>query len=138
MSFRLRVTLLAGAAVAIAVVVASAALVYVVVRHQLLGEVDSSLVNRAPVTSPSTPGPSRRIVPLGPRASLGEPSTLLQVLASDGSGAVVTLPGQDRAEKLAGSGGHPFFMERPRRGRARPRLRGTDRRTGSPSRWRGR
>ena len=46
MSFRLRVTLLAAAAVALAVA-ASAAVVYVVVRHQLLGEVDSSLVSRA-------------------------------------------------------------------------------------------
>ena len=46
MSFRLRVTLLAAAAVA-AAVAASAAVVYVVVRHQLLGEVDSSLVSRA-------------------------------------------------------------------------------------------
>src|SRR5206468_4338321 len=46
MSFRLRVTLLATAAVAIAVVAASA-VVYVVVRHQLLGEVDSSLSSRA-------------------------------------------------------------------------------------------
>ena len=46
LSFRLRVALLAGAALAIAVVAASG-IVYVVVRHQLLGEIDSSLVNRA-------------------------------------------------------------------------------------------
>jgi len=107
-SFRLRVTLLAGAAVAIAVVVASG-LVYVVVRHQLLGEVDSSLVNRARDFA-EHPGPVPGIVPLGPRASLGGPPTYLQVVAADGSGAVVTLPGQDRAERLAASGGRPFFI----------------------------
>ncbi|HEY3021773.1 MAG TPA: hypothetical protein VGJ32_16360, partial [Solirubrobacteraceae bacterium] len=79
MSFRLRVTLLATAAVAIAVVAASG-VVYVVVRHQLLGEVDSSLVNRARefVQHPG-PGPDIGIVPLGPRASLSGPPTVLQV-----------------------------------------------------------
>jgi two-component system sensor histidine kinase MprB len=109
LSFRLRVTLLAGAAVAIAVVVASG-LVYVVVRHQLLGEVDSSLVNRARDFS-EHPGPVPGIVPLGPRASLGGPPTYLQVVAADGSGAVVALPGQKQAQKLAASGGRPFFAD---------------------------
>ena len=72
MSFRLRVTLLAAAAVAIAVA-GSAAVVYVVVRHQLLGEVDSSLVSRARefVEHPG-PGFAPGYVRLGPRrASAG-------------------------------------------------------------------
>jgi two-component system sensor histidine kinase MprB len=111
MSFRLRVALLAGAAVAIAVVAASG-VVYVVVRHQLLGEVDSSLVNRAR-DFVQRPGPGREfgIVPLGPRANLGGPPTLLQAIGANGEGAAVRLPGLDRAEQIAAEGGQPFFSE---------------------------
>ena len=65
MSFRVRVTLLATAAVAIAAVAASA-VVYVVVRHQLLGEVDTSLVSRAREFL-RRPGPVPGVVTLGPR-----------------------------------------------------------------------
>jgi two-component system sensor histidine kinase MprB len=113
MSFRLRVTLLATAAVAIAVVAASG-VVYVVVRHQLLGEVDSSLVNRARdiVEHPGPgPGPGIGIVPPGPRASLGGPPTYLQVIRSDGEGAAVKLPGVKEAEAIAESGGRGFFSD---------------------------
>jgi two-component system sensor histidine kinase MprB len=111
MSFRLRVTVLATAAVAIAVAAASG-VVYVVVRHQLLGEVDTSLVNSAQDFI-ERPGPGRAfgIVPLGPRASLGGPPTYLQVISATGEGAAVALPGAHKAEQLAGSGGHPFFSE---------------------------
>jgi two-component system, OmpR family, sensor histidine kinase MprB len=111
MSFRLRVALLAGAAVAIAVVIASGA-VYVVVRHQLLSEVDQSLVSRARdfVHHPG-PGQEFGIVPLGPRANLGGPPTLLQVISANGEGAAVRLPGLDRAEQIAAHGGRPFFSE---------------------------
>jgi two-component system sensor histidine kinase MprB len=110
-SFRLRVTLLATAAVAIAVAAASG-VVYVVVRHQLLGEVDQSLVNRARdfVEHPG-PGPEFGIVPLGPRQNLGGPPTYLQVISSAGEGAAVSLPGIKDAERLAGKGGRPFFSE---------------------------
>jgi two-component system sensor histidine kinase MprB len=109
MSFRLRVTLLATAAVAIAVVAASG-VVYVVVRHQLLGEVDRSLINRARDFA-NHPGPVPGIVPLGPRASLGGPPTYLQVVAADGSGAAVELPGIERAEEIALKNGTPFFSD---------------------------
>jgi two-component system sensor histidine kinase MprB len=111
LSFRLRVTLLATAAVAVAVVAASA-VVYVVVRHQLLGEVDSSLVSRAR-DFVRRPGPAFElgVVPLGPRANLGGPPTYLQVIRSDGEGALVKLPGQQQAQQLAGSGGRGFFSE---------------------------
>jgi two-component system sensor histidine kinase MprB len=111
MSFRLRVTLLATVAVAVAVVAASG-VVYVVVRHQLLGEVDTSLVNRARdfVEHPG-PGPGIGIVPLGPRASLGGPPTYVQVIRSDGEGAVVKLPGVKQAEDIAQSGGRGFFSD---------------------------
>src|SRR3989442_9869903 len=113
MSFRLRVTLLATAAVAVAVVAASG-VVYVVVRHQLLGEVDTSLVNRARdfVQRPG-PGPGLGIVPLGPRASLGGPPTYLQVIRSNGEGEAVSLPGGGRAGGLASSGGRGVFSDGP-------------------------
>ena len=113
MSFRLRVTLLATAAVAIAVVAASG-VVYVVVRHQLRGEVDSSLVARAHdfVEHPGPgPGYGPGIVQLGPRQSFGTPSTLVQVIRADGAGAVVRLPDLRRTERLASGGGRPFFSE---------------------------
>ncbi len=109
MSFRLRVTLLATAAVAIAVVAASG-VVYIVVRHQLLGEVDSSLVDRAREFA-RRPGPGIGVVPLGPRSNLGGPPTYLQVVQSDGQGAAVALPGIERAEALAAGGGRPFFSD---------------------------
>jgi len=112
-SFRLRVTLLAAAAVAIAVA-ASAAVVYVVVRHQLLGEVDSSLVTRVRefVEHPG-PGPGFEpgYVRLGPQASVSGTPTYLQVIASTGQGAAVMLPGLDRAKELAAQGGRPFYTD---------------------------
>jgi two-component system sensor histidine kinase MprB len=111
MSFRLRVTLLAAAAVAAAVAV-SAAVVYVAVRHQLLGEVDSSLAARARdfVQHPG-PGSELGYVQLGPRAPLGGPPTYLQVIDSTGRGAQAELPGLERAKKLAASGGKPFYTD---------------------------
>jgi two-component system sensor histidine kinase MprB len=111
MSFRLRVTLLAAAAVA-AAVAASAAVVYVVVRHQLLGEVDSSLVSRAhSFMEHPPPGFEVGYVQLGPQASLGGSPTVLQVIDSTGQGAAFDLPGLDRAQRLAGTGGKPFFTD---------------------------
>jgi two-component system, OmpR family, sensor histidine kinase MprB len=111
MSFRLRVTLLAAAAVAMAVAAASA-VVYVVVRHQLLGEVDSSLIGRAhDIQEHPGGGYGPGIVPFGPRQSLGGPPTYAQVISSSGAGAAVKLPGLEQAEKLADGVGRPFFAE---------------------------
>ncbi len=109
MSFRVRVTLLATAAVAIAVVAASA-VVYVVVRHQLRGEVDTSLVTRAREFV-RRPGPVPGVVTLGPRANLGGPPTYLQVITSDGTGAAVNLPGLKEAKRLAARGGNGFYTD---------------------------
>jgi two-component system sensor histidine kinase MprB len=109
LSFRLRVTVLATAAVAIAVVAASA-VVYVVVRHQVLGEVNSSLVNSAHQIA-RRPGPVPGSVQLGPRANLGGPPTYAQLIQADGAGAQVDLPGQREAERLARRGGQSFFSQ---------------------------
>jgi two-component system, OmpR family, sensor histidine kinase MprB len=109
MSFRLRVTLLAAAAVA-AAIAGSAAGVYVVVRHQLLGEIDSSLAGRAhDFVEHPPPGFELGYVQIGPR--LGGPPTYQQVIDSSGRGAALDLPGMDRAKKLASSGGKPFYSE---------------------------
>jgi two-component system, OmpR family, sensor histidine kinase MprB len=110
-SIRLRITLLAAAAVAVAVA-GSAAVVYVVVRHQLLGEIDSSLVApaRGFVEHPP-PGVELGYVQLGPRAGLGGPPTYQQLIDASGRGAAVDLPGLDRAKKLAASGGKPFYTD---------------------------
>ena len=109
MSFRLRVTMLATVAVAVAVVAASG-VVYVVVRHQLRGEVDTSLVNRARDFA-RRPGPDIGFIQPGPRASLAGSPTYLQVIRSDGEGAFFDLPGLKDAERLAGAGGAPFFSD---------------------------
>jgi two-component system, OmpR family, sensor histidine kinase MprB len=111
MSFRLRVTLLAATAVAVAVA-GSAAVVYVVVRHQLLGELDSSLAGRVRqfVEHPG-PGSDLGYVRLGPQAPLGGPLTYAQVIDSTGRGARVDLPGLDRAKTLAETGGRPFYTD---------------------------
>ena len=111
MSFRLRVTLLAAAAVAIAVA-GSAAVVYVVVRHQLLGEVDSSLISRVRdfVEHPG-PGFAPGYVRLGPQASVSGPPVVLQVIASNGDGAQLDLPGLAHAKELAAQGGRPFYTD---------------------------
>jgi two-component system sensor histidine kinase MprB len=110
-SFRLRVTLLAAAAVALAIA-GSAAVVYVVVRHQLLSEVDSSLVGRAHAfTAHPPPGFELGYVQLGPQASLGGAPTVLQVIDSRGRGAALVLPGLDHAKQLAALGGKPFYTD---------------------------
>jgi two-component system sensor histidine kinase MprB len=112
MSFRLRVTLLAATAVALAVA-GSAAGVYIVVRHQLLGEIDSSLAGRVRqfVEHPSGPGADLGYVQLGPQAPLGGPTTYAQVIDSTGRGARAALPGLDRAKQLAATGGKPFYTD---------------------------
>ncbi len=111
MSFRFRVTLLATVAVAVAVVAASG-VVYVVVRHQLLGDVDRSLVNRARDFA-REPGTQLGIVPPGPRAGLGGPPTYVQVVDASGAGAAVALPGLAEAERRARDGAPwgGFFSE---------------------------
>jgi two-component system sensor histidine kinase MprB len=84
----------------------------VVVRHQLLGEVDSSLVNRArDFEQHPGPGPGPGIVTLGPRQAFGAPNTFLQVIGTNGEGAYFKLPGLEDAKTLAANGGPPFFSE---------------------------
>src|SRR5581483_9794012 len=105
MSFRLRVTLLAAAAVAVAIVIGSV-VVYVVVSHQLLGDLDRSLRGRAGlVRVRPRVGPLAGLPRLGP---FGQPG-LVQFVRADGSGGSVALPGRSRAAVVAQGGAGPFF-----------------------------
>ncbi|MDQ2983576.1 MAG: HAMP domain-containing protein [Actinomycetota bacterium] len=117
MSFRARLTLVAAAAVALAVVTASA-VVYVVVRDQLLGQVDTALRDRAADLA-NAPGPGLRIEHgvlevVGP--SFGLLSDYLQAVPVSGppvltQGEKVPLPVTSRARRAARGHGRAFFSE---------------------------
>ena len=88
MSFRLRVTLLAAAAVAIAVV-GAAALLYVVLEQQLLMQIDQSLQSASQMARESGPRPGPRgFPPLGDRnVTTGRADIVAQSI--DASGKVI-------------------------------------------------
>ncbi|MBD0329213.1 MAG: HAMP domain-containing histidine kinase [Thermoleophilia bacterium] len=106
MSLRARLTLVAAAAVALAVVLSSA-LVFVVVRAQLRGEVDDALGRRAAEISRLPPDPhqiQRAFFRL--RSELGGAGGYPQVVLDDGRavrprGAVVPLPVDERVLEVA-------------------------------------
>jgi two-component system sensor histidine kinase MprB len=117
MSFRARLTLVAAAAVALAVVVASA-VVYVVVRNQLRGTVDNALreraaeVSHAPVRAFRVGGQAF----LAPGPGLGEAPGYVQLLESDGTTVRppdenVELPVSDRALEVANGDGGAFISD---------------------------
>jgi two-component system sensor histidine kinase MprB len=85
-SFRVRVTLLAAAAVAIAVV-GAAALIYVVLEQQLIGQIDNSLHEAAQMARETGPRPGRG----GPFGDRGTISGRADVFAQsiDASGTVL-------------------------------------------------
>jgi two-component system sensor histidine kinase MprB len=106
-SFRARLTLVAAAAVALVVVLASA-VVYIVVRNQLRGTVDSALRDRAadvshePIRAFKAGGKAF----LAPGPELGGAPGYFQLLESDGTtvrppGETVELPVSDRALSVA-------------------------------------
>ena len=89
MSFRLRVTVLAAAAVAVAVV-GAAALMYVVLQQQLLGQIDQSLQAASQTARESGPRPGgpRFFPPLGDRnVSTGRADIVAQSI--DATGKVI-------------------------------------------------
>jgi two-component system, OmpR family, sensor histidine kinase MprB len=127
MNFRRRVTLLAAAAVAIAVVLASA-LTYLLVAHQLRGQVDAQLRGRAhglPFLVSHLggdteglqlfPGAHNLFGGLSPRPNQVRGYQQLvsssgKVLSRSGS-AQVTLPVGAATRALAARGGRPFFLD---------------------------
>ena len=119
MSFRARLTLAAAAAVAIAIALASG-LVYVLVRDQLRGEVESTLEDRAAlVTSgPLTVrrGPNGSRVLETPYRGLEQGDVFVQAVDAQGRVAKpdprqVAFPVTDEVRQAAAEGGDPFFAD---------------------------
>jgi two-component system, OmpR family, sensor histidine kinase MprB len=136
MTFRRRLALVSASAVAVAIVVASA-IVYFVVRDQLRGQVDSSLENLAGATTidvtragpvpatgsrdnfslPVPPPPGGRAKGLAlPPGPLGGPQGLAQVITASGrvvrslnEGRSLPVSGQARAVAAGRSG--PFLVD---------------------------
>jgi two-component system sensor histidine kinase MprB len=118
-SFRLRLTLVAAAAVALAVVAASI-VVYLVVRGQLRGAVDSGLRIRADEISHMPPDEVGRAL-FGLRPELGEATVYPQVVQADGSvfrppGQPFALPVDKRVLSTAKSGKGEFLTDAHARG----------------------
>jgi two-component system sensor histidine kinase MprB len=118
-SFRARLTIAAAAAVAIAIALASG-LVYVLVRDQLRGEVESTLEDRAAlVTSgPLTVrrGPNGSRVLETPYRGLEQGDVFLQAVDAEGNVArpdprQVAFPVTDEIRQAAAEGGDPFFTD---------------------------
>jgi len=120
MSFRTRLALVAAAAVGIAVVAASV-VVYVVVRDQLLGQVDRALERRAvDLTTGREPHPEGGFLNV-PGARLGVESDSVQAVLPTGEamvepGAAFALPADRRAREAAHGGGDIYFSNRHYRG----------------------
>jgi two-component system sensor histidine kinase MprB len=110
MSFRARLTLVAAAAVALAVILSSA-VVYVVVRDQLRDEVDAALEERAVEIQRAR---FRRFE--FPDPFLGGPGGYVQIVFADGTierprGADVPIPVSQRVIDVASGGADPFFTD---------------------------
>jgi two-component system sensor histidine kinase MprB len=119
MSFRARLTLVAAAAVALAVVVASV-VVYVVVRDQLRGAVDSGLRSRAAEISQLPPEDVGHAL-FGLRPELGEATVYPQVVQADGSvyrpsGQPFPLPVNGHVLSTARQGSGEFLADAHTRG----------------------
>jgi two-component system sensor histidine kinase MprB len=117
MSFRNRLVLLAAAAVAIAVVLASG-IVYLVVRGELRGQVDDQLQEFVTHISP----PSELTVPSGenllilPPAPLGESEGYAQIVRADGTvirprSFRINLPVGKRTIDVAAGRSGPYFND---------------------------
>jgi two-component system sensor histidine kinase MprB len=108
MPLRKRIAIAAASAVALAVIVA-AIVCYMVVRAQLLSQVDHDL--RAQAASVQSQGQQAlNQQPAGPPASAGGPAQFYQVVAADGStGGDITLPVPDRAFSVANNQAAAFF-----------------------------
>lgn len=129
MSFRRRIALLTGAAVAVSILLAST-LAYVTVRGQLLGQVDDSLRTRA---GQIADGLQHRLLPPGgvrgfPRQRRGEVDFYTQLLTDDGTPLpsptgedTDTLPISD-AERLLAARGEGRALREATVGGSRVRL----------------
>jgi two-component system sensor histidine kinase MprB len=110
-SFRTRLALASSAAVAIAVIAASAG-AYAIVRDELRDEIDRSLRERSAFVEPGF----RMRHPRFPKPALGGASGYLQLVGSDGSqvrldGEEIALPVSERTIELAREGGPEFLTD---------------------------
>lgn len=113
MTFRTRLTLVSTAAVAVAVVLASA-VIYVVARGQLRGQVDDSLKARLGAVS-------YRVIPGGvrikfPDAPFGGAGGFVQIVNDEGrvfgeEGSTFALPAESRAKAVAAGRAEDFFED---------------------------
>jgi two-component system sensor histidine kinase MprB len=105
---RKRIAIAAASAVALAVVIASI-VCYLVVRGQLLSQVDSALKLQAAAVQKEGQMALNQ-APVGPPASAGGPAQFYFVLAADGStGGDITLSVTPRMSAVANSQAKPFF-----------------------------
>jgi two-component system, OmpR family, sensor histidine kinase MprB len=116
MSFRARLTLVAAAAVALAVVLSSA-VVYVIVRDQLRGQVDEALVDRA-VQLQEIPFGRAFDIPLPPFGGAG---SYVQAVSADGTtfrqpGPNISIPVTERVLDVAAGESDAFFTDETIRG----------------------
>jgi two-component system sensor histidine kinase MprB len=118
-SFRARLTLAAAAAVAVAIALASG-LVYVLVRDQLRGEVETTLEDRAALVTSGPlsirPGPNGSRILETPYRGLEQGDVFLQAVDSEGRVAKpdprqVSFPVTDEITQAAAAGGDPFFQD---------------------------
>jgi two-component system sensor histidine kinase MprB len=110
MSFRARLTLVAAAAVALAVVLSSV-VVYVVVRNQLRDEVYNALRERAVQIQEVRFGRGFPDIPLPP---LGRAGGYVQAVSADGTvlrQGDVAIPISERVLDVAAGGSEPFFTD---------------------------
>jgi two-component system, OmpR family, sensor histidine kinase MprB len=126
MSFRTRLALVAAAAVGLAVIAASA-VVYVVVRDQLLGQVDRTLVDSARdlETLARAGGPGLQVDEHGylkvPGPPFGIERPTIQAVPVSGPPLTTAdeqfpLPVSERDRNAARGGGHTYFSEKHVRG----------------------
>ena len=112
MSFRARLTLVAAAAVALAIVVASV-VVYFVVRDELRAQVDDALAERADVLAEVPPHESHKIF-TSPKGELGAAAGYPQIVTDDGErlrppGETASLPVTDEVLEVARGDRDKFF-----------------------------
>ena len=113
MTLRARLTLSAAAAVALAVVLASIA-VYFVVRSELRGEVDDALKGRA--NAIAQPFDRESDFPHVPAPILGGPGGYVQLVSADGRaarepGSTLALPVTDKTQAVAAGTKDAYFSD---------------------------
>jgi two-component system sensor histidine kinase MprB len=111
-SFRARLTLVAAAAVALAIVIASV-VVYFVVRDELRAQVDDALAERADVLAEVPPHQSHKIF-ISPKGELGAAAGYPQIVTDDGErlrppGETASLPVTEEVLEVARGDRDKFF-----------------------------